>query len=262
MVRGLAKPLHDFLQGLPDFRGRKRALKYLLPHLEHARSWYGPVLTVRPRDKTFLASYWGRYGSELKDMIEGMPPHGVFLDFGANTGVYSLVAARHLNSGMVIAVEPNPFVFRDLLNNIRLNDADNVTALNFAVGESTNLANFTFSGEHTGKGHLGNAHAGARSCSIVQLRADQFALLLPDLANTYCLCKIDTEGAELAILRALGAAGVLDKIDAFHIEINADHLLRFDATPGEIYEILEALGYRPMTDRRGRSHYDEIFTRK
>ncbi|HEX6866657.1 MAG TPA: FkbM family methyltransferase [Caulobacteraceae bacterium] len=260
-MRRLVTLLHDALRAAPDFRGRKRALKVLLRFMDEATSFFGPKLTVRARDHTFIASYFARYGSELTDLIDDMPPDGVFLEFGANTGVYSLVAARHLSQGRCVAVEPNPFVFQDLLNNIRINDARNVLALNFSIAEASGLAPFEYSPDHTGKGHLGDADASARRSQIVLIRHDEFARLLPGLEDRFCLCKIDTEGAELSILKAMEAAGLIGGIDVFYIEIDQRYLARQGGSGDEIYEILARHGLSPTTDRRGRQHYDEIFRR-
>jgi FkbM family methyltransferase len=258
----ILRALYDMLQDAPNFRGRKRLMNRLLPHLDCARSAYGPLLTVRANDTTFRASYFGHYGSELARLIEGLPQTGMFLDFGANTGVFSLVAAKHLTRGRVYSLEPNPLVFRDLINNIELNRARNVTAFNFAVGDTTELKPLVYSTDHTGKGHIAGDDSGDEFCYVTLLDVTQFALLLaPEMAGVACLCKIDTEGAELSILRALDRADILSRVSTFYIEIDDANLARFGATSAEVYDLLRARGYVPATDRRDAKHYDEIFIR-
>ena len=256
----LASFILSKLRYAPVFRGRNRAMKHLLSYVDEAESFYGPKLTVLAGDNTFYASYFARYGQELVDLINALPNDGVFIEFGANTGVFSLIAAHHLSSGDVISVEPNAFVFRHLTNNKRINNAHNMVVLNFSIDQQTNLVPFKFDATHTGKGHI--ALTGEKADGhITLIQADQFKKLLPNLFGRTVLCKIDTEGAELLILQALRSCGLINLIDKFHIEIDNRYLSKRGHSPEDIYELALACNFTPQTDRRGHQHYDEIFHR-
>jgi FkbM family methyltransferase len=57
------------------------------------------------------------------------------IDIGANIGCFSVLASRLVGpSGRVIAIEPEPTTFRQLLRNIELNHLANITPLQLAVG--------------------------------------------------------------------------------------------------------------------------------
>jgi hypothetical protein len=48
---------------------------------------------------------------ELEHLDQLLPAEGVLIDVGANTGVYSLKAAKHFSQkGVVVAIEPFPDV--------------------------------------------------------------------------------------------------------------------------------------------------------
>jgi len=55
----------------------------------------------------------------------------VILDLGAHYGMYTIKAARVAER--VISVEPNPYAFAQLYENVRINDLKNVTLLQLTV---------------------------------------------------------------------------------------------------------------------------------
>lgn len=254
---------HDTIRKLPDFRGKKRLLKSLLPFLKEVRSFYGPKLTVSTNDNTFYASYFARYGNELENLIKALPETGTFIDFGANQGIYTLIAGHHLVKGSVWAVEPNPIVYCNLVRNIEINDLDNVNALNFSISAHTGLQKLHFSGSHTGKGNIGDPSGGAseRSVNVSLFAPSTFRdiMTIENVERSAVLCKIDTEGAEVEVLKALAASGLLNQIGTFHIEIDERYLNRMNAKTENVYDLLLQNGFVAKTDRRGAQHYDEIF---
>ena len=102
------------------FRGRGRLLSILRRHAKSVRSAYGPYMRVRQGDITNAFALSGHYGSDLVEAIQALPDDGIFIDIGANQGVFSLCAGLHLRKGTVIALEPNPDIFAELIGNIRI----------------------------------------------------------------------------------------------------------------------------------------------
>jgi FkbM family methyltransferase len=69
---------------------------------------------------------------------DGLRPGDVFVDVGANCGLFTLFAARQVgSSGRVIAIEPIPEMLGRLRFNIRANGFDNVDIFETAVGPDT-----------------------------------------------------------------------------------------------------------------------------
>ena len=70
-------------------------------------------------DATFKLGVLGRYGFDLYNLlVHEIPGQFVFLDIGANNGLYSFIAQKNCNCKRVDAFEPNPFVFNFLeINN-------------------------------------------------------------------------------------------------------------------------------------------------
>ncbi len=70
-------------------------------------------------ERGFVFMPWRWDAIERQVMLDALPHEGVFVDIGANVGIYSAIAASHLNRlGAVIAIEPNPPVFERLQFNL------------------------------------------------------------------------------------------------------------------------------------------------
>jgi FkbM family methyltransferase len=163
-----------------------------------------------------LSGFGGRGIYVYRDAIEPEFEHlekfldrtGVFVDVGANTGIYTLKAAKHYgNQGTVIALEPFPDVAATLHHSIQANGFTNVRLRNFCAGAKTTAATFWM--------NLGSPH----SFSLV--KSDETAACLSTLTvalddlftweglDRLDYLKIDAEGAEAQVLA--GAAKLLEK---------------------------------------------------
>lgn len=133
---------------------------------------------------------------------EMMPKEdGVFLDIGANAGVFSLFLASHMRSGTIFCVEPQPAMFNRLKTNFALNPGLSErldvqlkqTALGAAQGELT-LSVPTVS---AGRASVHEQADGQRVQVPVIPMLDLFSA--PE-ADRLDLLKIDVEGFEDSIL--------------------------------------------------------------
>src|SRR5687768_15349578 len=80
--------------------------------------------------------WYGYYEKPLGDLIKKiLQPGNVFLDIGANIGYFSLLAANNEPTSKIISFEPVKKLFRDLEENISINNIKNITALNVAIGD-------------------------------------------------------------------------------------------------------------------------------
>ncbi|MFM6079807.1 MAG: FkbM family methyltransferase [Dolichospermum sp.] len=75
---------------------------------------------------------------EFEHLEKFLDTEGVFIDVGANTGIYTIKAAKYFNNkGTVLAIEPFPDVFATLFQSIQINEFTNVRLRNFCAGEHT-----------------------------------------------------------------------------------------------------------------------------
>lgn len=169
----------------------------------------GQVFRYRlsPGDYVGMPLYWlGDAGYEpetlthLAGMLEGAE---VFLDIGANTGLFSILAARIRPHLRVVAIEPNPETAARLRENIALNELESrITVLEAAVAAASGTITlhvpdgvFALSSTLAPEGHEGSI-PGHRAISVK-------ALSLGAIVEAHGVpgaIKIDAEGHEAAIL--------------------------------------------------------------
>lgn len=139
-------------------------------------------------------------------LAECLRPGDTMLDVGANVGFLSVVGAALVGAtGRVIAFEPVPANARQVRRNARLNRLRQLEVVETAVGDRTGTARLVLA-QHAGGAALAEAERppDARGeIAVPIVRLDDWLAARPGLWPA--LVKIDVEGAELQVLRGLGA---------------------------------------------------------
>src|SRR6202521_3168168 len=146
LLRSLAPPFQRLRTLFPAWQ----ALESIVTRLSFVRSAYGPYLSITPGDRTFELCVTG-YGPFVSNAIASQDRPFVFLDIGANLGLFSLLAARNRHCTRVVAFEPLPEIFRNLEANIRRNKADKIEAIQGAVSATRDdFVYLSFDARHSG----------------------------------------------------------------------------------------------------------------
>jgi FkbM family methyltransferase len=162
---------------------------------------------------------------------EGM----VVYDIGANVGFFSVLMARLVGpTGQVFAFEPLPENVRQIQYNARLNEFANIRVDLAAVGDEEGTAafrvtDFSTTGKLRAIGNVG-VQVDEIPARTRQLDGMVFRAEIPAPS----LIKMDTEGAEVAILR--GAQQILQKARPIL-------LIEVHSTNDEVTDILERHNY-------------------
>ncbi|MFP6655526.1 MAG: FkbM family methyltransferase [Myxococcota bacterium] len=176
-------------------------------------------------------------------------PGRVFLDIGANVGVYSIFSGHHIGpEGHVYSVEPHLRNAVALMENVIVNQLDEqVSVLCMALSRDSSVTEFRYREWGTGSSHsqLQNGDSITLSSpsvatelksgtSIDILIADE-TIRVPDFI------KIDVDGIELAILE--GASVLLlssDRPGSIQVEVEASNFREIDTFMCEHgYELIE-----------------------
>lgn len=128
----------------------------------------------------------------------------VFLDVGANEGVYSMFAARKVGgSGAVYAFEPSVREFSRLHANLELNGLNHTTPIRCGLAGKAGTAQLQIAGYgHEGHNTLGDFVYDSVECEGIEeielMTLDEFVVErgLPRVD----VVKIDVEGAEISVL--------------------------------------------------------------
>ncbi|HTB71418.1 MAG TPA: FkbM family methyltransferase [Solirubrobacteraceae bacterium] len=168
-------------------------------------------------------------------------PGAVVWDVGANIGFYTLIAARLVERGRVIAFEPLPENQAAIRANLELNGLTNVELAGIALADRAGDAELQMHGESTWAKldtsedtsfKRGSDATGSVPVEVSTLDAQLERFPAPDVV------KIDIEGAEVAALR--GASRLLE-------QCRPTLICELHGTNGPVTALLTERGYDVRT---------------
>jgi FkbM family methyltransferase len=133
-----------------------------------------------------------RYNAdELEFLIEGTPPGGIFVDLGANVGLYAIpLAVRVGPAGKIIAIDPGAEALRRLRFNIAASELANVIVYPCAVGDGEYRADLFLPREDIALSRVVRAEGGAVAVRpLLDLLAEAGVTRIDTM-------KVDVEGFE------------------------------------------------------------------
>ncbi len=160
-----------------------------------------------------------------------------FLDIGANVGVYSILAASR--GARVLAMEPVPATYEQLLDNVHLNRFGAIEARNLGVGKEPGELRFS-----TGSGPTNHVLAhGEGDAQSVTVPVDS----LDNIAARWApvMMKIDVEGFEANVIQGAPKILAQPSLQAVLIELNGLGA-RYDFNDADIHARLLDFGFHPM----------------
>ena len=174
----------------------------------------GSIAATWVANETFLDEY-GLHRIEFD-------PGDVAIDIGAHVGLFAIYLAKRHPDISVLAFEPDPVNFHNMLANIAANRAMNVVPRHLAV--TRDARPFTLDrppGNSGGAGGYGGRRDGFARATAASITLDG---IFERFAITRCkLLKIDCEGAEYEILTS---TSVLDRVDWLSGEFHVSESLR------------------------------------
>jgi len=140
--------------------------------------------------------------AEIAFLRRSLKPGNIFLDIGANGGIYTIIASKLIGAhGRVYAFEPGEKEIGILKHNIIKNKLENVTVIENAVSNVTGFARFAI-GSSRAMNSL--AYSGRHDQKIIRWQT-VITISLDDFMARYSVprvdfIKIDVEGAEKLVL--------------------------------------------------------------
>jgi FkbM family methyltransferase len=186
---------------------------------------------------------YGHHDPDLALVRRLLSPGDVFVDGGANIGLFTLVAARRVGpQGKVIAYEPGRVIRMRLMENVLLNDMSQVDVMPFALSSAPGEAAFNeLDIAGAGLSHLVGGGDGGGTSRTVSLATIDATVAGAD-RQRLVLMKLDLEGAEHAALRGADEVLRTARPDLI-IEVERPHLARMGSSPEEVLGLLRAHGY-------------------
>jgi len=166
-----------------------------------------------------------------------------FVDVGANVGYFSLLAAKTMPGGNVVAIEAFPSIYAKLQENIGLNAFRNIRTVPCAATQNDCEIEMFYAGSENEGGTT--TVPGRFSATPVRVRGKPLTDILTDYeVRSMRIMKIDVEGGEHAVIH--GMRLILDKLqpDAeIIVEVTPDAL--GSEKMAEIFTLFESAGYMP-----------------
>ncbi len=169
-----------------------------------------------PNSLTLRRAYtlYVKEAGTIEWLDQALRPGDVFLDIGANIGIYTLYAAQRIGpSGQVFAIEPHLPNAVALMENVVANAlGERVSLLTCALAETQRPARFDYKEWRTGssRSQLGGSASGVRAptpsipgISELKLAQTADALIAQGAIQSPHVVKIDVDGTELSILRGM-----------------------------------------------------------
>ncbi|MBM7488392.1 FkbM family methyltransferase [Bradyrhizobium sp. USDA 3686] len=221
--------------------------RWLLWHLS-SRLALGPMVVPFVNESTLVVEpgmtsatgniFWGL--SEPEEMgfcLHLLRQGDIFLDVGANVGVFSVLARTA--GASVISIEPGPAAFSALKRNVSINGyCEGVDLQNVAVSDRSGTARFAYAAAST-TNHLLGPNETHNSIDVPMTTLDALIDNRP-----VSLMKIDIEGYELPALR--GATSLLASRDlkAIIVEVNQSSD-RYGYSRSELLNLINSAGFMP-----------------
>ena len=189
----------------------------------------------------------GRYFErhELEFVLSVLEPGMTFVDVGANVGMFAIPGAKKVKNGKVLAFEPTSWTYGRLIRNARLNGITNLEAVHCALGDYAGEA--VLQVNEVGRDGLNTigrpTHGDSKVVATERVTVARLDDVLRERGiSRVDVIKIDTEGAELFVLR--GAERLLKALDAPAILYEGGVLCKgFDYHPVESMWLLQKYGY-------------------
>ena len=189
----------------------------------------------------FIFVFREHYEPELTFLEKILSPGNVFVDAGANFGIYTLVASKLVGeAGRVVAFEPTAQSFAILRQNIALNGLKNIVTFSTALSEKPGKA-CLYHGPDPVRNSLGKAPSWAGEAEEVATESLD-NILRQAFIERVDVIKIDVEGAEELVLR--GANHTITTMRPIVIfEINPEASACLDLPAHGASKLLKSLGY-------------------
>lgn len=173
------------------------------------------------------------------------PQNSVFLDVGANVGVYSIALAHRFAS--ILAFEPHPIIAQILKLNVRINNFNNVKVFQYGLSDSDKEAQLSEGGtDNLGGSSIERSIGEGKQHGILLKHGD--SCIDRDAEFAVSFIKIDVEGHESSVI--CGLASLIKRqhpviaFEANDPEHNQDLMLQLEELG---YKLFLALDYKHST---------------
>jgi FkbM family methyltransferase len=197
------------------------------------------------KDSILSRLIYDGFEKEETDYLSDVLNEGdVFVDIGANVGLFSLLASKIVGGeGKVLCFEPTPVTFSRLIENVKLNDFKNIHIKNLGLSDKQGKLNFYVSNN----GHdAWNSFAPSQDNKLessIEVPVSTMDIEFKDIDKSKIkLVKIDVEGWEKFVLYG-GKDFLVNYNPTVMVEFTEENTFNAGYPVHDIYDIMQNYGY-------------------
>ena len=223
----------------------------------NTNSYYGVKLFPLWEDQTFKFCFRGDYGDFFSNFLKKIDSQFVFIDIGANQGLYSIIAGKNSNCQKIYSVEPQKKILKVLKKNFEINNITRYEVLPYAISNVKSKAKLVKYKYHSGKGSLKqNEIISENHFEKIETIDSNFLKEIFNSSLNYVI-KIDVEGHEDIVINEILKVKHLNKNSVIFYEVNTNWV-----DPKFIEEVLKKSGFKYFKKiGSSKTHYDVLATR-
>jgi FkbM family methyltransferase len=192
--------------------------------------------------------YIGGYEETERKFLSAFLRSGdVFVDVGANIGLYSMIVARIVGQrGFVYAFEPCRRTVSRLNGNLQLNKYQNIAVVPLALSDKAGEIDMTVSLDGFDAWNTLAPRIVGNNATVEKIQTARWDDIYASICEerTVAMMKVDIEGWESRFIA--GAQRFLSTKDAplLQLEFNDENAKAAGSSGNEVYRLLSDLGYR------------------
>jgi len=188
------------------------------------RSFYGPLMLENWNDITFRFCLRGSYGVFFSNFLKQTDKEFIFLDIGANQGLYSLIASERKNCIECFSFEPVPQTIEILKKNISQNGLSRkVKIIESGIDAiQSNKRKIVIDPTHSGSATL-NDISNSSSYEFIKTINRNYLEKLELQDKAEIIIKIDVEGNEVKVLNELVNTAFFNRVSVIYFEFDENH---------------------------------------
>lgn len=190
------------------------------------KSAYGIRLISNFYDETFKMYAYGSYGNFYSERLKNEKNKFLFIDIGANQGLYSIIAAKNKKNIRSYAFEPVKKTYNLLRENIKINNINNkCLPLNLAISSNEKRSRMKVFTTHCGKSSLLtsiNIKKSEKNVKYQRVKCINFKKLNKIIKEkSYpILIKIDVEGHEAVVINQIIKSKLVSNLREIFFEVH------------------------------------------
>lgn len=212
-------------------------------YLKPIMQWDGHTVSMNPSDfgVSFELQSTGEYeGASMEECKKNLKPGMVFVDVGANIGLFTLTAARQVGpTGHVYAFEPGKGNCALLRKNIEQNGYKNVTVIEKAVTDKSGTCTLFESEFNPADHRIYEVSKDRKQVTIECIALDDYF----KLGATIDMVKMDIEGAEELAIKGMERILIDSKTLQLIVECWPSMLTKAGTDPLKLFQSLEQKGF-------------------